>query len=59
MTSTTGTSIESYLEWVRREVEKKDYGEVSICFTICNRQLTMARKGSFDNDKFELKKKGE
>jgi hypothetical protein len=57
MTSTTGTSINSYLEWVKNELEKKNYGEVSIQFTVCAGQVTDVRKGSFDNDHFQLKKK--
>jgi len=55
--STTGTSIESYLEWVKNEIEKKSWGEVEIKFTICNKQVTDVRKGSFDSDHFPLKKK--
>jgi hypothetical protein len=56
MISTTGTTIENYLEWVKNEIEKKDYGEVSIEFTIGNHQLVKVKKGSFDNDKFEMRK---
>jgi hypothetical protein len=58
MTSTTGTTIETYLTWIKKELEKKEYGEVSIEFTVCAGQITKVRKGSFDNDKFELQKKG-
>jgi hypothetical protein len=57
MISTTGTSIESYLQWVKSEIEKKSWGEVEIKFTICNKQVTDVRKGSFDSDHFPLKKK--
>jgi hypothetical protein len=57
VTSTTGTTIESYLSWVKSELEKKDYGEVSIEFTICNKQIVKVRKGSFDNEQYQLKKK--
>jgi len=56
MISTTGTSIETYLQWVKDEIEKKKWGEVSINFTICNKQVTDVRKGSFDSDHFPLKK---
>jgi hypothetical protein len=57
MTSTTGTTIEEYLSWARREIESKDYGEVSLVFTICARQLVDVEKGSKDKDHFQLKKK--
>jgi hypothetical protein len=59
MVSTTGTSIENYLSWVKNEIEKKDFGEVSIVFTICNSQIVDVEKGSKDKDHFQLKKKGE
>jgi len=57
MTSTTGTTIETYLQWVKKELEKKTWGEVSINFVICNGQVTDVRKGSFDSEHFPLKKK--
>lgn len=57
MISTTGTTIEGYLEWARRELEKKEYGEVSLNFTVCAGQVTDVRKGSFDSDHYPLKKK--
>ena len=57
MISTTGTTIETYLGWLKDELEKKDFGEVSIEFTICSGQIVKVRKGSFDNDKFEMRKK--
>ena len=57
MISTTGTSIEAYLEWARREIEKKTYGEVSLLFTICNSQVVDVEKGSKDKDHYQLKKK--
>jgi hypothetical protein len=50
MISTTGTTIESYLEWVRKELEKKEYGEVSIKFTITRSQVTDVRKESVDTE---------
>lgn len=50
MISTTGTSIESYLEWVRKELTKKNYGEVSICFTITSGQVTDVKKISMDSE---------
>ena len=57
MVTSTGTSIESYLNWVRNEIDKKEYGEVSLTFKICNKQVVGVEKISIDNDKFELKKK--
>jgi hypothetical protein len=58
MISTTGTTIDSYLSWVKKELEKKQWGEVSINFTICGGQVTDVRKGSFDSDHFPMKKQG-
>lgn len=55
MNSTTGTSIESYLDWLKVELEKKSYGEVSIQFTITRGQVTDVRKSSVDKDHFPLK----
>lgn len=57
MVSTTGTSIDSYLNWVRNEIEKKQWGEVSVVFTINNGQVTFVKKGSIDTDQIPLKKK--
>jgi acetolactate synthase small subunit len=56
MTSTTGTSIENYLSWVKNELEKKDYGEVSITFTITRGQITDVKKGSIDTEHHPLQK---
>ena len=57
VTSTTGTSIDSYIAWMRRELEKKSYGEVSIKFVVCQGQITDVRKESVDTDHTPLKKK--
>lgn len=57
MTSTTGTSIEQYLEWARKEIEKKNYGEVSINFIINNGYVVDVKKVSMDHEHFQLKKK--
>lgn len=54
MTSTTGTAIETYIGWLRKELEKKDYGEVSISFTICRGQVTDVRKTSMDTEHHAL-----
>lgn len=57
MITTTGTAIEVYLEWAKKEIEKKHYGEVSLTFTICNSQVTDVVKGSVDKDHYSLKGK--
>ena len=57
MTSTTGTSINSYLEWVKQELNRKQWGEVSINFVINNGQVVDLKKTSMDHDHFQLKKK--
>lgn len=54
--STTGTTIESYLEWVRSELQKKDWGEVAIKFVICRGQVVDVRKESVDTEHHPLKK---
>lgn len=57
MTTTTGSSIESYLEWVRIELTKKRYGEVSINFVVTAGQVTDVRKISMDSEHTPLQKK--
>ena len=59
MNSSTGTSIQGYVEWMNREISKKEYGEVILKIKVCAGQIVGAEKTSIDNDKFELKKKGE
>ena len=57
MNTTTGTSIENYLNWVKSELEKKDYGEVSITFVITRGQVTDVKKISMDNEHHALQPK--
>ena len=57
MISTTGTSINSYLEWVKSELNKKQWGEISISFVINNGQVVDVKKTSMDHDHFQLAKK--
>lgn len=54
MTSTTGTAIENYIDWLRRELEKKEYGEVSISFVVTRGQVTDVRKVSMDTEHHAL-----
>ena len=56
MISTTGTTIEHYLEWVRDEVEKRTWGKVSIDITVCNGQITRVDRGAIDTDQIPLKR---
>jgi acetolactate synthase small subunit len=58
MASTTGTTIRQYLEWVREELSKKEYGEVAIKFTIHRGQVVDVRKESVDLEHKPLKKQG-
>lgn len=55
MISSTGTTIETYLEWVKKELNKKDYGEVSIVFTVVRGQVTDVKKTSMDSEHTSLK----
>jgi hypothetical protein len=54
MISTTGTSIDSYISWLRRELENKEWGEVSIHFTVCQGQVTDVKRGSIETDHFKI-----
>ena len=55
--TTTGTSIETYIDWLKSELEKKDYGEVSITFVITRGQVTDVKKISMDNEHHALQPK--
>jgi hypothetical protein len=59
MTSSTGTSIQGYYDWASKELDKKEYGEVSLRFKVCAGQVVDVEKLSIDNDHFQLRKKGE
>ena len=56
MKSTTGTTIQGYIDWLTLELAKKEYGEVAIKFTICRGQVTDVRKESVDTDHTPLTK---
>lgn len=58
VTSTTGTTIETYLGWIREELAKREYGKVSIEFTICNGQITRVDRTALDTDQIPLQRKG-
>ena len=58
MTTTTGTSVVAYLEWVKRELDKKRWGSVGITFTVCNGQIVDVEKASVDKDHFQMTRKG-
>jgi len=56
LTSTTGTSIDSYIAWLKRELEKKEWGKVEISFTVCRGFVTDVQKNSIDTEHFTLPK---
>ncbi len=56
MTSTTGTSIEGYIDWIRKELSRKSWGEVSIRFTVVRGQVTDVRRESVETDHTPLAK---
>lgn len=56
MTSTTGTTIQQYLDWVKSELDKRQFGEVSIRFKIFRGSVTDVRRESVDTDHFQLDK---
>lgn len=55
MTTTTGTSIQSYLDWVRKEIDKKDFGEVTIRFIVRDGRVVDVRRESVDNDHYAVR----
>ena len=54
MISTTGTTIETYLDWVKKELGKKDYGEVSITFVVHSNQVVDVKKTSIDIERIQI-----
>lgn len=54
--SSTGTTIKSYLTWLEEELDKKQYGEVSVSFTILRGQIVDVKKVSVDSEHFQLDK---
>lgn len=56
--STTGTNIETYFKWIAKELEKKNYGEVSITFVVTKGQVTYVKKTSMDNEQYALQPSG-
>lgn len=56
MTTTTGTTIQGYFDWVKKELAKKRYGEVAIRFVITDGQVTDVRTESIDKTHFPLEK---
>jgi len=56
MISTTGTTIENYLAWLRDELANKQYGEVSLMFKVCRGQIVGVEKASKDTEVIGLQK---
>lgn len=59
LTSSTGTSIQSYLDWVKKELDKKSWGEVTISFTVNKGIVVDVKKTSMDHEHYQLPKGGE
>jgi hypothetical protein len=55
--STTGSNLKSYLGWVTEELNKKEYGEVSIKFVVRDGRIVDVRKESVDTEHFSSKEK--
>lgn len=51
---TTGTSIDGYLNWIKTELKKKYYGEVTITFKVCDHKVVNVRKDSVDIDQTKI-----
>ena len=56
MTSTTGTTIRTYLERVEKELEKRAYGKVGIVFTVTAGQVTDVEFTATDRDHYPMAK---
>ena len=56
MTSTTGTTIKTYLERVERELDKRAYGKVGIVFTVTAGQVTDVEFTATDRDHYPMAK---
>ena len=54
MTTTTGTTIEQYAAWLKREVDNTRFGEVGIYLTIHGGQIVNARKTTVDSEQFKV-----
>lgn len=56
MTSTTGTTLESYLDWFRSMADKKaddrSYGKITLTVTVNAGQLVDAEKINVDHDHY-------
>lgn len=52
MISTTGTTIKTYLQWVEAELEKKNYGEVTIKFVVRDHRVVDVRKESVETEHY-------
>ena len=55
--STTGTTIENYIDWMLRETAFKEYGEASLKFVICRGQVVKVEKQSLATEQIPLQKK--
>lgn len=53
--STTGTSIKTYLQWVELELEKKNFGEVTIKFVVRDHRIVDVRKESVETEHYSAK----
>lgn len=56
MITTTGSTIENYMTWVRRELDGKQWGEVTITFVVTKGQVTDVRRTSIDTEHLPLAK---
>jgi len=55
MTSTTGTSIKAYLQWVEVELNRKQFGEVTIKFVVRDGRVVDVRKESVETEHYSSK----
>ena len=48
----TGSSLSCYLNWIATELQKKEFGEVSIKFVVRDGTIVDVRKESVDTEHF-------
>ena len=48
----TGSSLSCYLNWIATELQKKEFGEVSINFVVRDGTIVDVRKESVDREHF-------
>lgn len=51
----TGSTLSCYIDWITTELQKKEFGEVSIKFVVRDGTIVDVRKESVDTEHFSNK----